>query len=489
MGPDGVACWMLRECKDQLLEPIWEIINSSLEEGRVPKEWKRANIVPIFKGGTKTEPLNYRPVSLTSVVGKLCETVIKEKWVKYLEENEVITNKQFGFRQGKSCVTNLLSFYTRVIDGVDKRDGWVDAIYLDIKKAFDTVPHNRLLWKLKYIGGLRGKVLEWMGDYLKDREMRTVIRDTYSSWKSVTSGVPQGSVIAPIMFQIYVNDIQNGVTSYINLFADDAKLLRVIESQNDCQQLQRDINRIYEWSLRWKLEFNTKKCHVMEIGKSKRRPIWDYKLGEDIIMKSKEEKDLGVTMQDTLSPERHISGIFNSTYRLLTNIRVSFNYMDTSMMRKIITSIVRPRIEYAAVVWSPNMKKDIRKIERIQRTATKMVPELKDLTYEERLTVMGLPTLQDRRERGDLITMYKIISGMEKIDNEELVVVREEVSRTRGHSKRIRKSHCVGNTRKYSFPHRIVDTWNGLNEEVVTATSVHNFKEKLDKWRYGDRTL
>ena len=365
----------------------------------------------------------------------------------------------------------------------------MDAIYLDIKKAFDTVPHNRLLWKLKYIGGLRGKVLEWMGDYLKDREMRTVVRDTYSSWKSVTSGVPQGSVIAPIMFQIYVNDIQNGVTSYINLFADDAKLLRVIESQNDCQQLQRDINRIYEWSLRWKLEFNTKKCHVMEIGKSKRRPIWDYKLGEDIIMKSKEEKDLGVTMQDTLSPERHISGIFNSTYRLLTNIRVSFNYMDTSMMRKIITSIVRPRIEYAAVVWSPNMKKDIRKIERIQRTATKMVPELKDLTYEERLTVMGLPTLQDRRERGDLITMYKIISGMEKIDNEELVVVREEVSRTRGHSKRIRKSHCVGNTRKYSFPHRIVDTWNGLNEEVVTATSVHNFKEKLDKWRYGDRTL
>ena len=123
MGPDGVACWMLKECKDQLIEPIWEVINSSLEEGKVPKEWKRANIVPIFKGGRKTEPLNYRPVSLTSVVGKLCEKVIKEKWVKYLEENEIITAKQFGFRQGKSCVTNLLSFYTRIIDRVDKRDG------------------------------------------------------------------------------------------------------------------------------------------------------------------------------------------------------------------------------------------------------------------------------------------------------------------------------------------------------------------------------
>ena len=146
-------------------------------------------------------------------------------------------------------------------------------------------------------------------------------------------------------------------------------------------------------------------------------------------------------------------------------------------------------MEYAAVVWSPNLKKDMRKIERIQRTATKMVPELRDLTYEERLTEMGLLTLQDRRERGDLITLYKIINGIKKIDKEELVVVKQEGRQTRGHSKKIRKSQCVGDIRKYSFPHRIVDTWNGLNEEVVTATNIHNFKEKLDKWRYGDRTL
>ena len=365
----------------------------------------------------------------------------------------------------------------------------MDAIYLDIKKAFDTVPHNRLLWKLKYTGGLRGKVLEWMRDYLRDRKMRTVIRDSYSSWRSVTSGVPQGSVIAPIMFQVYVNDMQNGVTSYMNLFADDAKISREIENQNDCKKLQKDLDRIYEWSLKWKLEFNAKKCHVMEIGKSKRRPSGDYKLGEVIIKKSKEEKDLGVIIQDTLCPERHISNIFNNTYRLLSNIRVAFNYMDGSMMKKIITSMVRPRMEYAAVVWSPHMKKDIRKIERIQRTATKMVPELKDLTYEERLTELELPTLQERRERGDLITLYKIMSGIDKIDNEELVIENEAASRTRGHSRKIRKSQCVGDTRKYSFPHRVVDVWNGLSEEVVTATSVHNFKEKLDKWRHGDRTL
>ena len=142
------------------------MINSSLKEGRVPREWKRANIVPIYKGGKKTEPLYYRPMSLTSVVGKICEIVIKEKWVEYLEGKEVITNSQFGFRKGRSCVTNLLSFYTRVIDEVDNRDGWVDTVYLDIKKAFDKVLHKRLLWKLEHTGVLRGTILKWMRDYL-----------------------------------------------------------------------------------------------------------------------------------------------------------------------------------------------------------------------------------------------------------------------------------------------------------------------------------
>ena len=490
MGPDGVSGWALKECREQLEEPIWDVINSSLKLGQVPREWKRANIVPIYKGGKKTEPLNYRPVSLTSVVGKICEIVIKEKWVKYLEENEIIANSQFGFRKGRSCVTNLLSFYTRVIDEVDNRDGWVDAVYLDIKKAFDRVPHKRLLGKLEHIGGLRGKILKWMRDYLKDREMRTVIKDNYSSWSKVTSGVPQGSVLAPIMFQIYINDMQEGLTSYINLFADDAKLLRVIRNQNDCMELQRDIDKIYEWSKRWKLEFNAKKCHVMELGKSKRRPEWEYKMGEEVIMKSRKEKDLGVVIQDTLTPEQHISEIFGKTYRMLTNVKVAFHYMDKDMMKKIIVTMIRPRLEYAAVVWSPHLKKDITKLERIQRAATKMVSELKDLTYEERLKEMELPTLQVRRERGDLITMYKVVNGIEKIDKQDLVLLKEEDNeRTRGHSKRIRKSQCLRNIKKYSFPHRTVDIWNGLNEETVTAASVHKFKEMLDKYRYGDRTI
>ena len=465
MGPDGVNGWILKECREQLEEPIWDIITSSLKEGKVPKEWKRANIVPIYKSGNKMDPLNYRPVSLTSVVGKLCEIIIKERWVQYLEDEKMITEKQFGFRKGRSCVTNLLSFYSRVIDGVQERDGWIDAIYLDLKKAFDKVPHKSLLWKLEYEGGLNGATLRWMKDYLQGREMRTVIKDTNSSWREVTSGVPQGSVLAPIMFQVYINDMTRGITSYVNLFADDAKLMRIIKDENDCKELQNDIDKIHAWSQRWKLEFNTKKCHVVEFGKSKKRPSWIYRMGTEPVLKSKDEKDLGVVIQDTLSPERHINGIFGSTYHLLTNIRVAFHYMDKEMMKNIITSMVRPKLEYAAVVWAPHKKKHTRKIERIQRVATKMVPELKDLSYEERLEAMSLPTLQERRVRGDLITMFKLVNNMEKVDRNDLAPQMEGGGRqTRGHGRKIRKGRCVSDIKKYSFPYRTIDIWNGLKK-------------------------
>ena len=143
----------------------------------------------------------------------------------------------------------------------------MDAIYLDLRKAFDTVPHKSLIWKLEHRGGLKGTILKWMKDYLQGREMSTVIRDSKSSWCVVASGVPQGSVLAPIMFQIYINDMTEGLNSYINLFADDAKLMKIIKNQGDCEELQRDIDQIYEWSKQRKLEFNTKKCHVMEMGK------------------------------------------------------------------------------------------------------------------------------------------------------------------------------------------------------------------------------
>ena len=216
-------------------------------------DWKRANIVPIHKGGSKEEPLNYRPVSLTSILCKLCEKIIKKRWIKYLEEKKLLSPGQFGFREGTSTVTNLLSFYDRVVEILQERDGWVDCIYLDIKKAFDRVPHGRLVWKLRNFGGVRGRLLEWMKDYLIGRQMRTTIKGKYSGWKEVTSGVPQGAVLAPIMFLVYINDMGEGITSYMNMFADDAKIMRKIVDEQSCRELQSDLDLIKQWSDKWKL--------------------------------------------------------------------------------------------------------------------------------------------------------------------------------------------------------------------------------------------
>ena len=232
--------------------------------------------------------------------------------------------------------------------------------------------------------------------------------------------------------------------------------------------------------------FNPKKCKVLEMGKGTMRPSWDYKMGNDTLGKPEEEKDLGIIIQKDLSPEKHIRKITRETYKLLINIRVAFHYMDEEMMKKLILAVIRPRLEYAAVVWSPHKVKHIRKIERIQRAATKMVPSLRDLTYEERLAKLNLPSLEERRERGDLITVYKAMREMEKIDRDDLFVW--DTRETRGHGKKLKKTRCLRSIKKHGFPYRCIDTWNGLEKDILNARNIHEFKDKLDNSRYRDRT-
>lgn len=488
IGPDEVSGKILKECREVTVRQIYDIIKCSIETGEVPAEWKRAEVIPIYKSGNKEEPLNYRPVSLTSIVCKICESIIKKHWLKFLENQKLISNNQFGFRKGRSCVTNLLNFYSRVIEGVQERDGWVDCVYLDLKKAFEKVPHDRLLWKLGKMGGLSGNILIWMKNYLRGREMRTIVKDIKSEWRAVESGVPQGSVLAPVLFLVFINDMAEGIKSYINLFADDAKLCRVIKNEEDCETLQEDLNRIWKWSKTWEMEFNMDKSHVMEMGRSENRPVGVYKMGEEVeIRKVNKEKDLGVIMQGDSQPESHINKIFGETNNLIRNIGLAFNYMDEEMMKKLISTIIRPRLEYAGVVWSPHKKKHIKKLERLQRIATKMVPGLRGKSYEERLQALNLTTLEQRRERGDLIQVYKLINRLDRVDNENLFLSEESTGRnTRTHSKKLRKGRCLRDVKKYSFPQRCVEAWNSLSEEVVSAVNVHSFKEKLDKCRYGD---
>ena len=229
------------------------------------------------------------------------------------------------------------------------------------------------------------------------------------------------------------------------------------------------------------MKFNVSKCKVMNMGKGKNRPTHKYAIQGREIEVSEGERDLGVLIMPDLSPERHINAIVKSTYALLANIKVAFRYMDKDMFKDIYLAYVRPKLEYAAPVWNPHLKKHIQKLERVQKHATRMVPELRDLSYRERLRVLNIPTLAERRERGDMITVYKFMRGFDKVDSEAFFERNKDV--TRGHSWKLKKRIAKRDNRKYFFSNRVVDVWNSLDKKIVEVRSIHSFKARYDRLR------
>ena len=287
---------------------------------------------------------------------------------------------------------------------------------------------------------------------------------------------------------LYINDLPLEVISPISLFADDSKIFTRITAEKNKKEasnfseseiLQKDLHNVREWAEKWKMAFNLDKCKIMHLGHS--NPQTDYYLGGSSLAVTKEEKDLGVLIDDKLDFGKHIRGIVNKANRLLGLIRIGFACLNKEMFMNLYPVLIRPQLEYCVQVWSPYKQRDIKLLEGVQRRATKLVPELRNLSYEDRLYELGLTPLKERRIRGDMIETYKLITRKEDVDPSKFF----QMSTERGNpelirGKKIFKKGFNGNKRRYVFSHRVVDGWNELERDEVEAGTISTFKARYD---------
>ena len=399
-----------------------------------------------------------------------------------MEEHNYLSEYQHGFISKRSCTTNLLATIDAWTLALDKGSS-IDAIYLDFSKAFDSVPHLRLIEKLKGYG-ICGNLLKWITDFLIGRKQRVCVNGCFSEWIPVTSGVPQGSCLGPILFVLFINDMPEVIQSICQMYADDSKLFSEVDDETSKRKLQDDLENVIDWAEKWQMKFNADKCHIVHLGSN--NPNFPYYMRNEertemiALTKSTVEKDLGVQVDDELTFSKHIECQVNKANRLVGLIRRSFTYLDKEMMRQLFTALVRPHIEFANIIWAPRFKKDIKLIEKVQKRATKCIPGMKDMKYEERLKTMNLPSLSYRRKRGDLIEAYKLTHGYYSVNSNLLKL--DKSNRTRGHKYKIEKQYCKKAIRQNFFAVRVENQWNNLPANVAEAPSINTFKERLDKY-------
>jgi hypothetical protein len=352
----------------------------------------------------------------------------------------------------------------------------MDVIYLDIKKAFDTVPHRRLLLKL-FAPGVEGPALKWFENYLKGRVQAVRIRDSISSDKAILSGVPQGSILGPLLFQAYIADLPSIVESpsKIRLFADDSKLYREISCADDENKLQLDLNKVEKWCESWLLKLNLDKCKHIRFGRS---PLsHEYDLQNSKISSVLEEKDLGVTFDRNLTFQTHINTKIKVANRNLAIIRNSFRFIGQDAFVLLYKSLVRPHLEYCSPVWNTSLKTISQKIEKVQRRASKFCWNLRSLSYNDRLVELGLPSLEFRRFREDVIAAFKICKFHPDLKHFFKFQQRDGL---RGHEFCFQKERSTNKATRNFLPNRIFSTWNGLPDHFSSLPTLNALKSFID---------
>ena len=408
-GPDQIHPVFVKRLAHVLSRPLAILFKLSMHLGTTAKQWKDAILTAIYKKGERNLPKNYRPISLTSIISKLIESFIRDAMLAHMVKYKLFTNERHGFVPKRNCATQLLESIETWCKVIEEQ-GYIDVIYTDFAKAFDAVPHKRLMRKVKSYG-FKGDLLNWIKSFLTNRRQRVKVGGSISDCSKVKSGVPQGSVLGPILgpilFVIYINDMPEVISNSCKLFADDAKIFGDVSKQEI--NLQSDIDKLYDWSVTWQLPLNIEKCKCLHIGRRSR--AISYNLNGFDLENVTTQKDLGIIVDSELKFHLQTDAAVKKANRILGIISRTIHTISESIIPLLYTSLVRPHLEYANVVWGPKYKLDQQKVERVQRRSTKMIENIKYLSYQERLRYLDLPSLLHRRLRGDMIETYKIITG------------------------------------------------------------------------------
>jgi hypothetical protein len=411
-GPDGIHPLFIKNCYASLTAPITIIYKKSIKECCVPAIWKKAWITPVPKGPASRNIEKYRPISKLCQFSKLLEKIVTDQLAAVVRHH-IIPN-QHGFYRGRSVDTNLLTFTNDILLAMD--DGFsVDAVYTDFSKAFDKICHYTLLCKLWELG-IHGDLFRWIKSYVENRTQSVVVSGFTSQSKYISSGVPQGSHLGPLLFTLYINDIVKCISnSYVLLYADDAKIYKVIRNSSDCELLQNDLCNFESFCRANNLFLNIDKCNAITFSRKKTSSYFNYKLCNQDLVRVNEIRDLGVVMDDKLSFIPHIDSILAKSFKQLGMIlRIGKPFRNTLTLKILYNSYVRSRLEFACAVWKPHYSIHIDRIERLQKKFQKALDfkcgiEYKD--YVESLNRHKMQSLECRRDCVDSVLLYKIMNS------------------------------------------------------------------------------
>ena len=482
-GHDMISIRMLKICQQSICKPLLIIFKNCVRTGKFPTTWKKANVVPIHKKGDKQTLKNYRPISLLPICGKIFERLLYNRLYSFLDSNSLLSSKQSGFRPGDSCINQLLSIthgiYQSYDDGLETR-----GVFLDISKAFDRVWHEGLIYKLKR-NGIDSNFLNILVSFLSFRKQRVVLNGSFSSWSEINAGVPQGSILGPLLFLIYINDLPEGLISNAKLFADDTCIFsKVYDPVTSARVLNDDLEKISEWAYQWKMSFNP------DPNKPAQEVIFSHKisqinhpiltLNDSQVEKTSCQKHLGMLLDSKLNFYEHVQNILTKVNRSIGMIRKLNSFLPRSSLLTIYKSFVRPQIDYGDVIYDQAFNLSFqKKIESIQYNASlAILGAIRGSSMEKVYQELGLESLQSRRWMRKLCLFYKIYR--EKSPNYLFETIpsnnRFYALRNPENVPMLRTNH---NFFKNSFFPSVIIEWNKLDLEIRNSESLLTFKNKI----------